>query len=207
MTLSLKLRLKRELTSRSMASSAESLDTNRFHGGEESSGRTKAVNVAQGVPRRLTRSLARKLREGSPRSVEVWEISPVLGSTTRQVKPEEVARSDTSSLSPPCLTASIQPAVSQEQLEESSAGPLPSRDTAAPLPSSEPTFLGRACAVCGTSAVGVITRDQSRKSLCDSCLVAFTEQETAEQVRFPDLQITCSRSANKMLTIYFATDR
>lgn len=206
MALSLKLRLKRDLTSRSIASISGSVENRRPRSGQ-SPAPNRTVSVTQGVPRRLTRALARKMQEGSSNSVDLWEISPVLGSTTPQVKLEEANRSDTSSLSPPCLTASIQPAMKEEQLEVFSVSHTPSRDTAALLPPSESTPLGCPCAVCGNFAIGVVTRDHASKFLCDSCLVAFTEQETAEQVRFPDLQITCSRSANKLLTIYFATDR
>lgn len=141
--------------------------------------------VAQSAPRRVTRALARKLQEASPKSVEVGEISPVLGATTPQVKAEEADPSDRSSLSPLSLTVSIQPTVKEEQLEEHSPGLSSSRDATALLSAAGLTGLGRACALCGNSAVDVTIRGHSSKFLCEGCLVAFTEQETADQVRNP----------------------
>ncbi|KAJ9105781.1 hypothetical protein QFC20_004268 [Naganishia adeliensis] len=183
MTLSLKLRLKRDLDSRSNASSSGFADAKRSKDGEPSS-QSREVMVAQSAPRRVTRALARKLQEASPKSVEVGEISPVLGATTPQVKAEEADPSDRSSLSPLYLTVSIQPTVKEEQLDEHSPGPglTPSRDATALLSAAGLTDLGRACALCGNSAVDVTIRGHSSKFLCEGCLVAFTEQETADQI-------------------------
>jgi hypothetical protein len=163
MTLSLKLRLRRDsspnraISDSSFARTEMPLQT-RIPGGPTVGG------YAPDFPRRVTRALARKLQEGSFDSAEVREISPVLAATSPEVKEEEVDLSETSSLSPPCLTVSIQPTVKEEHSVRIRDFPPEHDDSDRVSPSTPPRLGLVVCSTCGNSDVRMTNRECSNTS-------------------------------------------
>jgi hypothetical protein len=161
------------------------------------SGGTKVGGYPRDLPRRVTRALARKLQEGSVLSGEMREISPVLAATSPELKRkdvdmseisspelkrEDVDMSEISSLSLPCLTASLQPTVKEEQSVRGSEFPPQRNDSDKVSPPTPPRLGLVVCSACGNSDVRMTTRECSNTFRCERCLLAITDLDEAKHV-------------------------
>lgn len=175
MTLSVKLRLKRDsdtsdflLTGATTTLGAGTSDSYKLTG-------TTPINS-----RRLTRALARKLQEERPKPIEGREISPVLATTSLESKAEDTDRWQSSSLSPPCLRASIQQNV--EQKESARRSDFPAGKT---ITASLPRLGLVVCSLCGTSAVRMTNIQNSDRFKCERCLAIAATEDKAKFVSRP----------------------
>lgn len=146
------------------------------------SGGPKVGGYPRDLPRRVTRALARKMQEGSVLSGEVREISPVLAATSPELKREDVDMSETSSLSPPYLTASMQPTVKEEQSVRGSEFPPQRNDSDKVSPPTPPRLGLVVCSACGNCDVRMTIRECSNTFRCERCLLAITNLDEAKHV-------------------------